>query len=153
MNTPNYPPLDEGTLKIIAMHLADNPNYLTDPACPYHKDTVALFVAPISTETTPLVNGIERQKAILLKMREQLDEQGRRLDDNELETSAGNAYFRQRLPVEREILELEERLHNIENVDAFYATVLTIMEDVLETDQRDEVMTKLRNIKERPVHE
>lgn len=149
MTTPNYPPLDEGTLKIISMKLADNPNYLTDPACPYHRDTVAMFIPPISTDNDTVVNGIDRQKAILLKMREQLDEQGRRLDADELETSAGNAYFRQRLPVEREILELEERLHKIENVDAFYATVLTIMEDVLDTDQRDEVMTKLRAIKDR----
>jgi len=150
MSTPNYPPLDEGTLKIIAMHLKDDPDYLSKPECPYHAKTVAMFVAPISTETEANVNDIDRQKKILKKMREQLDEQGRRLDEDSLETSAANAYFRQRLTVEKEIVELEKQVHYIENVDAFYATVLTIMEDVLDTDQKDAVMTRLRAIKEKP---
>lgn len=149
MTTPNYPPLDEGTLKIIRMNLADDAKYLSNEACPYHKDTVKMLVPPIPTEKTAVVNDVDRQMEILLKMRQQLDEQGRRLDADELADSAANAYFRQRLSVEKEIIELEKELHNIENVDAFFATVLTIMEDVLETDQRDEVMTKLRAIKER----
>ena len=147
MEKPHYPPLDEGTLKIIAMRLMDNPTYLTDDACPYHKDTVAMFVKTTSTENSTEVNEVDRQKKILFRMRKQLDEQAQRLDDETLETSAMNAYFRQRLNLEKEITALEKELHHIENVDAFFATVLTIMEDVLETDQRDEVMTKLRAIK------
>ncbi len=149
MTTPNYPPLDEGTLKIIAMKLADDPNYLTNTNCPYHKDTVSMFIKPTTTHIPEEVNGLERQKAILNKMREQLDEQSDRQDSGMLETSASNAYFGQRIKNEKEILELEKQIHFIENVDAFYATVLTIMEDVLDTDQKDEVMSRLRAIKEK----
>jgi len=149
MTTPTYPPLDEGTLRLIAMYMEQDSDYLKNPACPYNRKTIEMFVAPTSTETSSNVNDIERQKKILKKLREQLDEQGRRLDEDSLETSAANAYFRQRLTVEKEILELEKQIHFIENVDGFYATVLQIMEDVLNADQRDEVMTRLRAMKEK----
>jgi len=151
MTTPTYPPLDEGTLRLIAMYMADDPDYLRNPACPYNRKTIEMFVPPISTDTDDNVNDIDRQKKILKKLRQQLDEQSDKFDSGELQSSEVNAFFRQRLSVEREIIELEKQIHHIDNVDAFYATVLTIMEDVLTTDQRDEVMNKLRTIKEREV--
>lgn len=149
MKTPIYPPLDEATLKVIAMNLSENPKYLSDPTCPYTPGTIALLSTAISTDNPSEVNGLERQRKILNKMRKQLDEQSKKVDTGDLEASVLNAYFRQRMNVEKEILELEERIHYIENVDAFYATVLRIMEEVLDTDQKDSIMNQLRAIKEK----
>lgn len=143
---PDYPALDEGNIRIVLKHLADNPEYLSDPSCPYTEDTKSLFLTPTSTETSKIVNNIDRQIATLDKLNAQLEKQSQRFDNGELEPSEANAYFRQRINVAREILELQEKLAHVQNVTSFYAQVMEIMEDVMDVDQRAEAIAKLQAV-------
>lgn len=144
-----YPALDEGNIKIVLKHIADDSKYLSDPECPYTEDTKSLFLKRSSTETTKIVNNIQRQVDVLDKLNDQLERQSERFDNGELEPSEANAYFRQRINVAREILELQEKLAHVQNVQAFYAQVMEVMEDNMDVDQRATAIASLQAIIEK----
>jgi len=146
---PFYPSLDEGSIRIINNMLSENPDYLVNPECPYNSETKSLFQVSTSTEVTGIVNNIQRQIDVLDKLNEQLEKQSQRFDNGELEPSEANAYFRQRINVAREILELQEKLAHVKNVEAFYAKVLEIMEDALEVESREKFINELKAIIEK----
>jgi len=147
--THTYPALDEGNIKIVLKHLSDNPQYLNDANCPYTEDTKSLFLKPTSTDTGKIVNNIQRQIDVLDKLNAQLERQSERFDNGELEPSEANAYFRQRINVAREILELQEKLAHVQNVQAFYAQVMEVMEDNMDVDQRGAAIGQLQAIIEK----
>ena len=146
MSQPDYPVLDEGGIRIVLKRLADDANYLNNPECPYTDETKSLFLGSSSTETEGIVNNIERQIAVLDKLNAQLEKQSNRFDNGELEPSEANAYFRQRINIAREILELQEKLAHVQNVESFYAKVMEIMEDVLDVDQRADAIKQLQDV-------
>lgn len=141
-----YPPIDAGSVKMVKNHLADNPQYLSDPECPYNEDIKALFLPQGSTETEGIVNNIDKQVAVLDKLNAQLEKQSQRFDAGELEPSEANAYFRQRINVADNIVTLQERLSAIHNFTAFKAKMLEIMEDNMDADGRAAVMKELDEI-------
>lgn len=144
-----YPVIDEGSLKMVLRYIADDPKYLSDPECPYTEETKSLFLKRTSTETTKIVNNIQRQIDVLDKLNAQLERQSERFDNGELEPSEANAYFRQRINVAREILELQEKLAHVQNVEAFYAQVMEVMEDNMDVDQRGKAIADLQAIIEK----
>lgn len=144
-----YPTLDEGSIKMILRFLSDDPSYLKHPNCPYTDDTKALFTGPSSTDSEGIVNNIDRQIGVLDTLNKQLEKQSDRFDNGELEPSEANAYFRQRISVAREILELQERLSYVRNVDSFFGKVLEIMEDNMDADQRASVIKELEQVMEK----
>lgn len=139
----SYPQLDEANIRIVHKHLEDNPQYLDNPECPYTESTKNVF-RPTMAKTETIVNNIDRQIKVLDKLNAQLEKQSDRFDKGVLEPSEANAYFRQRISIAQEILGLQERLAHVQNVSIFFASVMEIMEDILDVDQRAEVMDKLR---------
>lgn len=149
MSETHYPALDEGNIKIVLRHLSDNPKYLNDANCPYTEATKSLFLKPTSNDAGKIVNNIQRQIDVLDKLNTQLERQSERFDNGELEPSEANAYFRQRINVAREILELQEKLAHVQNVEAFYAQVMEVMEDNMDVDQRGAAIATLQTIIEK----
>lgn len=144
----NYPPIDEGSIKLVLLHLAEDPDYLSKPECPYNEDTRTLFLPSdtTSTENEGIVNNLDRQIKVLDKLNNQLEVQSLRFDNKELEPSEANAYFRQRLTIARDIVELQERLAGIQNFTAFCAKMLEVMEDHMDADGRAAVMQELEDV-------
>ena len=144
--TPIFPPLDEASIKIIKRNLDADPEYLNHPSCPYSETAKGLFAAPISTDSEGIVNNLDKQIQILNKLDDQLSEQSRRFDAGELPSSEVNAFFKQRITISREIIELQKELSHVENVDALFAKVLEIMEDSLDADQKSQIMQELKAV-------
>lgn len=140
---PEYPLLDEAAIKIVAQKVKDNPNFLSDATCPYSDSTKLVFH---NKEKERLVNEVDEVSATLNELKEQLKKQGKKQDAGTLDASESNSYFRARMAITEKILELQERILKIGEVQSFYGTVMSIMEEVLEPDQRTEFMEKLNVI-------
>lgn len=143
MKRQDYPTLDEASIKIVASRVKENPDYLNHSACPYADSTINVFQG---TRKQAIVNDIDEVKQTLRELRDQLKLQSDRFDSGDLEPSEANAYLKTRFSLTEKILEMEEKVRNIDKVEEFYATVMSIMEDELEAHQSSAVMAKLQKI-------
>lgn len=143
MKRQDYPTLDEAAIKIVASKVKEDPDYLNHTACPYADSTINVFQ---STRKQTIVNEIDEVKQTLKKLKEQIELQSDRFDVGELEPSAENAYLKTRFSLTEKLLEMEEKVRNIDRVEEFYATVMNIMEEELEAHQSSAVMAKLQKI-------
>lgn len=145
MNFSDYPLIDEAALKIVIKKLEQDPNYLQSEVCPYSDTTKNIFN---NTKKETIVNNIDDVKNTLAKLNEQLKAQSDRFDANDLAPAESNAYLKTRLAMARELIELEEKLANLQQVNTFYAVVMTIMEEELDeyTDVRTKIMERLKSV-------
>lgn len=146
-----FPPLPENAvfaLDLILKRLAEDPEFLDDEDCPYtseEKDFLSKFVAEISE--------VEEAEAELGNKWDRLERESNSLFKNLTETGATlqikdhtekMAYFRTATSLLDKIVSIQERTANLRQIHKFHETVLNIMEDTLDAEQRTAVMERLQ---------
>lgn len=158
-----FPPLPDDldwSLNLIRTHLKENPDYLLDPDCPYPEALRTVLEDLMGENEPPAGAGgvaggwddgemvpegeakwdwLERESASLLR---ELTEAKNGLDVRD--NAEKMAYFRVATALLEKIVAIQERVLNLKHIGRFHQTVLGVMEDVLEPDQRTTVMERLR---------
>ncbi len=147
-----YPEIPEGAvwaLGIVKQHLIENPDYLSDPECPYDEDVLKFFGAGMPMVTTELIADSEDEEVHDLegetsRLYTELKAFGVALQAGD--TSEKNTYFRLSVSLLEKLLDLKERTIGVKQVTEFTNTVLTIMEDELTPDIRTKIVHRLKSI-------
>ena len=139
-----FPPLTEDALwglTVLLEQLEADPGLLDDENCPYPSDfreklrknrrISATEIEEIDLET--------EAHELFLELRESKDHLT--IDDNAERMS----YFRVATSLLEKLIGLRERANHIKKVSAFYATVLSVMEEVLEPSQVTQVRDRLKD--------
>lgn len=154
MSDEFFPPLDEAAnwaLVIIGKKLKEDPDYLKNDDCPYSDEVKALFegvrevvvpgglVTPLAVKTT--WDKLQEEMASIF---DELNEIGEELENNEsVEPKDKINYVKAKAGLMQKLVEMQERVHGIQQISAFYRVVMDIMENVLTIDQRTKVMERL----------
>lgn len=142
-----YPEIPEGaiwTLGVIKQHLSENPDYLTDPDCPYPEDVLKFFgpaVGKADEADEAEAADLEEETSRLYT---ELKAFGKALQSGD--TAEKNTYFRLSVSLLEKLLDLKERTVGLKQVTEFTNTVLLIMEDELSPDIRTKIVHRLKTI-------
>lgn len=128
--------------------IAENPDYLNNPKCPY-SDTVKAFFqkqAAPSTSTPDLFEGdeivaVERQ---IQKLLNDLEVYGQKLGDGD--TSEKLQYFKTKNSLLEKLLNNMERANNLKQINEFRSIVIQFMDEVLTKDQITTFMQRIDGV-------
>lgn len=155
-----FPPIDAKSvwgIGIVLRSLEEDPTFLDDEDCPYELATREFLLtlsdkpaetAPARPEDEPDYDPFEgRSKWEVLeqeskKLFGQLMLEGNNLDTGD--KAERMSYFRTATSLLDKIVAIEERANNLKQISSFYSTVLAVMEEVLEAEQRTKVLDRLR---------
>lgn len=166
----HYPSLDEKAewaLGVIATLASENPDYFTNQDCPYEGRTLILLqsmcAVPAEVEgdgkpEVPLHEQAKQQLAQVVNMDEmettieqdlmtvltELKLYGKTLTNSD--NTERMSYFRTVTSLLEKLVALRERAAGVKQVKEFESAVLGVMEDVLTSEQRTQVMDQLRSI-------
>lgn len=154
-DTPHYPQFAERNIPLILQLSGTNPDYFTHPECPYLETTKMLFDKKVSKvlHNTPDLGVVEEELtdkntieelSSLYKLLQEYKQEAMMSD----KSADKNTFFRVSLSLLEKVIVLKEKMSNLNQVNAFVATVITVMEEVLTSDQRGLVMEKLKEFKE-----
>jgi hypothetical protein len=148
-----YPKIPDefGTaLSAVAKALELNPGYLDRPDCPYSPALKGALralrgsggqVEPIFNENVADVDVIERElKELLTKMKSF----GEKLDG--LDANEKIQYFKASTGLWEKLIGMQERTLNLKKLSEFQTRVIEIMSDLMDVDQREEMMKRLENV-------
>lgn len=149
-----YPELPEGIvfpLEILLQKIKEDPDYLE--FAPYDAEEKAILdiiLAPhmrrdlLEDDDLEFEENkwelLEQESKSLFKM---LKEHGGSLGKGD-STADRMAYFRTATQLLEKIVAIQERCANLRQINHFHTTVLTVMEDTLTTDQRTQVLQRLK---------
>lgn len=150
-----FPSIDAKTLvplRIIQAELAQNPDFLDDPECPYSPE-LKQFLSLLKPKNDPKEPekprflGAQGDKWSILEA-----EAAKLYDDlRSFSTAIGKedvaermSYFRTATSLLEKIVSINERAVGLKHIHDFQQTVLQVMDDVLTPDQRTTVMQRLR---------
>lgn len=149
-----YPKLQEEVVKLIIKNYEANPNYFTDPSCPYSQEVKDIFcgkakVQDFQTYTVPEIKPDELLKtesilSYVVTVLTELSTYGTQMKSSG--DSGINTYFRLSATVLEKLIAIKERIVRIDQFEKFVTTVLETMDKSLDADQRETVMTKLQEI-------
>lgn len=143
-----FPEISEDELwkfQIIKRQLEADPAYFDDPDCPYGGQLRRFFTG---IQQQPNEESGEVDETTLEdeanRLYRELKEYGNKLDPED--TSEHNTYFRLSVSLLEKIISLKERAAGVKKVNEFTRTVLNIMEDELNPDQRTAITQRLRDL-------
>lgn len=148
--TDYFPHLSEDALwsvMVLLEHLEADPDFLNDENCPYPADfreKMTKFAGKRRISSTEIEEIDLETEAhdLFLELRESKDHLT--IDDNAERMS----YFRVATSLLEKLIGLRERANHIKKVSAFYSTVLSVMEEVLEPSQVTLVRDRLKDYAE-----
>lgn len=159
-----YPKINESDLRVIKKMVASVPGYLENAACPYSQEIKDLFKpadAVLKSKNTNLAPETLAEIEVDLEtlsdeglmeeinaLYNQLKASGRSIGkmDDSTEASAKNTYFRLMMNLMKEVVSLRERLQNKINISKFTEGVLTAMEEILDADQRNIFIERMKKL-------
>lgn len=147
-----YPELKERDFVIIAKLMESNKDYLTRKECPYGSKTKDILQG-VSKHQDYDKGGIELNTEVpeataiiaqINSLASELQDYGRIIRTSDDATpSDRNTYFRLSVTLMEKLLDLKEKAAKISEYELFVATVLDLMDKVLDTNQRNVVMDRL----------
>ena len=146
MNDRYYPAVDEETILMIRRLSASDPDYFTDPDCPYSPELIASLGGKAGEGELPAVPAgftlnLDNIDGELDRLYNQLRQFGESLE--RADAAEKNTYFRLSVTLLEKMTELKERAVGVRQTKEFTDTVLRIMEDQLTPDQRTKIMHQL----------
>ena len=144
-----YPALNEPALRQVIQLYETHPDYFDSPDCPYGQFIKDFFKAnsaasdfdshsdvAVKFDEKGLQNEIEALYADLKKY-------GRdaQTSDNAADK---NTFFRLSVGLLEKIIEVKKNLHYIQSINQFIEEVLSSMQEILNPDQRNEFMDRIR---------
>lgn len=151
MSSNFYPALPTQLLKQVMDLYENNPEYFSDPECPYDQRIKDLFTCtnPVNDfdshahVSKPMgETDLQQEIADLYEGLKTYGETAKTSDN----ASDRNTYFRLSVGLLEKIVELKERLIYIQNVNTFIETVLDAMGDILNPDQRNEFTARVSKL-------
>ena len=149
----HYPPIDEKTLRLLLLKYEQDPEYFSRPECPYAQDIKDIFTGQTAVqyfdthmESVTLESDDDIQKEIndvYSKLKNYWDEV--KISDKSADT---NTFFRVSTSLLEKLVDLRERMSKIKQVNSFISEVMQIMDEVLSSDQRNEVTERLKRFNE-----
>lgn len=149
MKKRHYPPLDEKQISLIQQLFAVDPDYFKDPSCPYSQEVIKLFEGdnPVKDfdEHTISVDEMSDDDIVteISELHSKLKTYWDDVKSSDKSTDK-NTFFRVSVTLMERIVDLREQMSNIKNVNLFTSEILSIMEQVLTADQRNEVIDRLK---------
>lgn len=145
-----YPVLDPKTIKaltVVRQLVAEHPSYWL--SSPYSSEVQTILESffkakPSAPDTPPNLDDDEREEWEFLASESKtlymgLKNAGIGLEGNEL-----MSYYKTSAGLLEKLLSFQERANNLKQISDFYQVVLSVMEEVLNADQRTAVMEKLK---------
>lgn len=144
--TDFYPEIDPAQLELLIDLHKQDPGYIL--GAPYPQGVIEFFLGQTQVDADPSLAGTsgEMSKWELLEKQsdelfQALTEAGRNLKDKD--DAARMAYFRTATSLLERIVGIQERAVNLKRVSQFQQAVLSIMDEVLDGDQRAAVRERL----------
>lgn len=149
MSLPHYPAIaDKETIKVIAGLYALDAEYFTNPACPYDQAIKEIFMGSgkhLDFDSHSNVNVILTDEDVITEINDLHQKLKGYWDEVEKsEKSADkNTFFRVNVSLLERIVDLRERMTNTLKINAFIAEVLSIMDEIMTADQKNEIMARM----------
>ena len=149
----NYPNIDEKNLFYMLAIAESNPEFFTNPKCPYSERFKDLFKPKTISAGIESIDPSEpmSDQDILKRINalaRQLETYGKTAIESG-NSSDANTFFRLSASLTERIISMRERVANIISVNEFVEEVLNVMEDILNADQRNEVTDRLKKFDNR----
>lgn len=141
----HFPVLDEKPLRLIAQLYEHNKDFFDSPDCPYSEFVKELFQGELKANDFES-HAVEMSDDDLTK---NINDLHKRLEDywhdvKDSDKSADkNTFFRLSVTLQEKLVTLKERMQAMRSVSEFMSVTIGILDEVLNADQRTEVMTRL----------
>lgn len=144
-----YPPLNEPALRQVIQLYEQYPDYFSAPECPYSpviKDFLKLHSAASDFDTHKNVSvklneqGLEDEIDALYTSLKTYGETAKASDN----AADKNTFFRLSVGLLEKIIEVKKNLSYIQSVNVFIEEVLVAMQEILDPDQRNEFLDRIR---------
>lgn len=149
-----YPPLNEGDITKIIKLYEVHPNYFERPECPYSDEVKAAFkkTGKVHDFDTHDMDDVPASDSLLTQINQlskELKVYGQSISNSEdTSPSDRNTYFRLSVTLLEKLVDIKEKVGKIVEYELFTNEVLDIMDKILSTDQRSEVMARLEKFVE-----
>ena len=137
-----YPPITEDMIwpiQVVLQQLHEDPEFLQREDCPYPEAVKSVFGQLLEAQQSDGGVDLEGEAQRLYK---ELKDFGEKLDPDD--TSQSNTYFRVSVSLMEKLIAIQERAAEVKRINQFKKAVLDVMENVLDKDQRAEVMNRLK---------
>lgn len=151
MQPKHFPSISEDWVLLINRvfrHIADDPEFLNDPKCPYPPLVKDFFTKQIATtsEAPDLFEGdevvaVEKQ---IQKLLNDLEVYGKSLGSND--ASEKLQYFKTKNSLLEKLLNNMERATNLKQINDFRSIVVQFMDEVLTKDQITDFMKRIDGV-------
>lgn len=155
MSDKFYPKLDEGQLRTIKKLMSIHPDYLDDPACPYSDETKQILgsnqpvTKQIETELAEIDFESMDGESLLTEINRVYNElKASGVNITGAESAEKNTYFRLSVSLLREVVVIREKVTNMINTSKFTEIVLQAMEEILDTEQRNLFLERIKRARE-----
>lgn len=142
MSSDYFPALDEKSLRFIQEMVKVNPDWLNN--APYSQDIKNFLSGRIAIADEPAEISIPTGSELIndiTALREDLKSYGA---GREKDSKDANTYFRLMTTLTEKLVELSERVYNVQTMQAFTELVLDTLEKKLPVDVRNEILDSLK---------
>jgi len=148
----HYPQLDEKSIRLVTQLYEVDPKYFDNPACPYSADIKELFKGESQTQyfdthTTVSLASDEDISNEINDVYQKLKDYWEEVKSSD-KSADKNTFFRVSTSLLEKLVDLRERMSKIKQVNAFITEVMSIMDEILNSDQRNEVTERLKRFNE-----
>lgn len=145
-----YPPLNEDSIHLVLELLDNDPEYLSDAACPYSQRIKDLFhKSPLNPDFDPSSELLGSDEFTEEDVTKQISSLYRELKKFGTEAqfsenaSDKSTYFRVAVSLLERLIKLKEQSSRLAKHNDFVYAILSVMEEVLNADQIAEVQDRL----------
>lgn len=156
---PFFPPIPEGVVmpvKVIMQHMKTNPNYLDHVTCPYPPKLKEFLKSVCGSgggggsgevgggETTFLGQGADKFEVMIVELDKlYTDLKAFRSTLGSMDPNEKSTFFKTTMALLEKIANLKERIYNMKEMADFQKTVVTVMEQHLDTEKHKQIIEEL----------
>jgi hypothetical protein len=149
-----YPEINENNLKLIKQLFEEDKTFFDDDTCPYSDTTIALFknsptdISDFENEDALDIDNIGSTEYIIKEINAlytHLQQFGKTMRDSDT-ASEKNTYFKLSAALLERLISMKERMSNVAKVTEFTETVLQILDEEVNVDERTKIIERLRNV-------
>lgn len=142
-----YPPLNENSFKTIVQLAEANSDYFTNPKCPYSETIKKVFTKTSTAGQVSNINLEDINEDMLIteinNLYNDLRAYGATVNASGNATDK-NTYFRVSTSLLEKLVQIREKTIDIKQYAAFQQEILNIMDQVMNADQKQEIMLRLK---------
>lgn len=147
----HYPELNNNNIKLVKQLFEEDKTFFDDPDCPYSDEVKSIFrLSDIENDfdknfDVDIMDSEEHIMKEINALYNHLQKFGANMRDSDT-ASEKNTYFKLSTTLLEKIISMKERVTNISKVNEFTETVLQILEEEVNVDDRTKVIERLRNV-------